>query len=306
MARSNSPQPTRRPEDWFPPARSAGIPTSPEVDAAIAAAIAALVIPTLPITESDVTNLTTDLAAKLDDSQAGAFGLTLLGAVNLAAAKISLAYSKADIGLGNVDNTSDVNKPVSTAQQTALDLKLDDSQAGAFGLTLLGSADLAAARAALGGYQTVDVDFTDAGNSGTSETVLFTYTIPASGLGVNGDRYEVQWSGVFVSSGTATRQLKAYLAGNNIFDTGALTISLAASWEIECMIMRVSATVVRYSISMTTQGAALAAYTAVGEVTGLTLSNTNIVELKGTAGGIGAATNDIVGKLAYVEKHPVT
>jgi hypothetical protein len=30
---------------------------------------------------------------------------------------------KADVGLGNVDNTSDANKPVSTAQQTALDLK---------------------------------------------------------------------------------------------------------------------------------------------------------------------------------------
>ena len=31
--------------------------------------------------------------------------------------------SKSDVGLGNVDNTSDVNKPVSTAQQTALDGK---------------------------------------------------------------------------------------------------------------------------------------------------------------------------------------
>jgi hypothetical protein len=30
-----------------------------------------------------------------------------------------------DIGLGNVDNTSDANKPVSTAQQTALNLKLN-------------------------------------------------------------------------------------------------------------------------------------------------------------------------------------
>jgi hypothetical protein len=30
---------------------------------------------------------------------------------------------KSDVGLGNVDNTSDANKPVSTAQQTALDLK---------------------------------------------------------------------------------------------------------------------------------------------------------------------------------------
>jgi hypothetical protein len=32
---------------------------------------------------------------------------------------------KADVGLGNVDNTSDTNKPVSTATQSALDLKAD-------------------------------------------------------------------------------------------------------------------------------------------------------------------------------------
>jgi hypothetical protein len=33
------------------------------------------------------------------------------------------------VGLGNVDNTSDANKPISTATQTALDLKLDSSTA---------------------------------------------------------------------------------------------------------------------------------------------------------------------------------
>jgi hypothetical protein len=43
---------------------------------------------------------------------------------------------KGDVGLGNVDNTSDANKPVSTATQTALDLKQD---------TLTNSAGLAAA-----------------------------------------------------------------------------------------------------------------------------------------------------------------
>lgn len=35
----------------------------------------------------------------------------------------TVVLGKADVGLGNVDNTSDVNKPVSTAQQTALNLK---------------------------------------------------------------------------------------------------------------------------------------------------------------------------------------
>ena len=36
---------------------------------------------------------------------------------------------KGDVGLGNVDNTSDANKPVSTATQTALDLKLASATA---------------------------------------------------------------------------------------------------------------------------------------------------------------------------------
>jgi len=36
----------------------------------------------------------------------------------------NIDLTKADVGLANVDNTSDVNKPVSTAQQTALDGKL--------------------------------------------------------------------------------------------------------------------------------------------------------------------------------------
>ena len=42
--------------------------------------------------------------------------------------KTTLALVKGDVGLGNVDNTSDANKPVSTATQTALDAKLDDTQ----------------------------------------------------------------------------------------------------------------------------------------------------------------------------------
>ena len=36
-----------------------------------------------------------------------------------------LSLSKSQVGLGNVDNTSDVNKPISTATQSALDLKLN-------------------------------------------------------------------------------------------------------------------------------------------------------------------------------------
>lgn len=46
-----------------------------------------------------------------------------------AAVKTLLALVKGDVGLGNVDNTADTAKPVSTAQQTALDLKANLSGA---------------------------------------------------------------------------------------------------------------------------------------------------------------------------------
>lgn len=39
---------------------------------------------------------------------------------------VSIA-TKTDVGLGNVDNTSDANKPVSTATQAALDTKATKS-----------------------------------------------------------------------------------------------------------------------------------------------------------------------------------
>lgn len=48
--------------------------------------------------------------------------------------------SKGTVGLGNVDNTSDANKPVSTATQTALNAKISTSQKGvANGVATLGS-----------------------------------------------------------------------------------------------------------------------------------------------------------------------
>lgn len=51
--------------------------------------------------------------------------------VAVATLKTDLVLVKGDVGLGNVDNTSDVNKPVSTAQQTAIDAKVSDTVYGA-------------------------------------------------------------------------------------------------------------------------------------------------------------------------------
>lgn len=144
----------------------------------------------------------------------------------------------------------------------------------------------------------------DAGNTTTTETTLYTDTIAASQLGANDDKLEATYGGVFVSSATATREIKIYFGGTVMLDTGALTLSLSSAWTAYVTIIRVSSSVVRYAISFTTEGAALAAYTAVGEITGLTLSNTQILKITGQAAGVGAATSDVLAKLGYVEYKP--
>ena len=59
-----------------------------------------------------------------DVGPAGANGLTTsVNGITQVGGAITL--TKADLSLGNVDNTSDANKPVSTATQTALDTKVD-------------------------------------------------------------------------------------------------------------------------------------------------------------------------------------
>jgi hypothetical protein len=54
------------------------------------------------------------------------------GAVSSVAGKTGVVtLVRADVGLSNADNTSDSSKPVSTAQQTALDLKINTTARGA-------------------------------------------------------------------------------------------------------------------------------------------------------------------------------
>jgi len=60
-------------------------------------------------------------------ANATAAGRALLTAADAAAQKVLLSLSKSDVGLGNVDNTSDANKPVSTAQAAAIAAKIGGS-----------------------------------------------------------------------------------------------------------------------------------------------------------------------------------
>lgn len=63
----------------------------------------------------------TDTTGAIAYASNGGSGGGAVSSVNGQTGAVTL--TKSDIGLGNVDNTSDANKPVSTAQQTALDAK---------------------------------------------------------------------------------------------------------------------------------------------------------------------------------------
>jgi hypothetical protein len=62
----------------------------------------------------------------------------------------SIAQYKTDLALNNVDNTSDVNKPLSNATINALSYKVNTNQISTFGYNLIDDADASEARTTLG------------------------------------------------------------------------------------------------------------------------------------------------------------
>lgn len=141
----------------------------------------------------------------------------------------SVTITKASIGLGSVDNTSDANKPVSTAQQTAIGEKVDKIQARLDGrihekLNPLGSvAGSASINLAGGSYVTATATgactWTFSGTLAGYATA-FTLQLENGGLGAQGfpatpmgTAPTLQSAGVdvlvFVHDGTAWRYAKA-------------------------------------------------------------------------------------------------
>ena len=149
-----------------------GSSISPSVDAG--ATVQTNVTFGTPITANVVTGAKGDKGdpgAKGDKGDPGQ-GLATGGTANQALTKIdgtdyNTQWSTVDktfVGLGNVDNTSDANKPVSTATQTALDAKVAKS-----GDTMTGPLII------------------NADNSGSAQTLKINDTITNPGFTFNGD-----------------------------------------------------------------------------------------------------------------------
>lgn len=90
-------------------------------------------------------SIASEVGVTIASSSQGAKADTAVQSVNGKTGN-SVTLVKGDVGLGNVDNTSDANKPVSTATQAALDLKANSSITISAGAGLTGGGTLAANR----------------------------------------------------------------------------------------------------------------------------------------------------------------
>lgn len=145
-------------------------------------------------------------------------------------------------------------------------------------------------------------EYADVNNTSTTETDLYSFTTPANSLYSNGEKIKAIYSGTN-NDATATTQLKVYFAGTSIGDTGALTV-VVGPWEANVLIIKTGSTTARASVSISTPGASTPVYVKQTDLTGLTLTGTNILKITGTAGGGTGGSSDITGKFSTVSILP--
>lgn len=146
--------------------------------------------------------------------------------------------------------------------------------------------------------------FADANNTTTTETDLYSDTLTAGKLATNGDKVFIDYGGTFTGAATATQRLKIYFGGTVVADTGALAVNTGTpAWGAKTLCIRESSSVVRCNTNIDTGTTVLSASSYYTRVTGLTLSNTQVIKITGTAAGAGAASSQITatqGNIRYL------
>lgn len=152
-----------------------------------------------------------------------------------------------------------------------------------------------------GSGPTVLKDFyTDVGNVGAGETDLYSFTTIANQLSAAGQKLTAAFTIIFNSVAKAA-DIRLYLAGIKIFDSGAVTASgVGDSSDYQILIIRTGTTTARVSVIET--GTVAGAGSLQTDLTGLTFSATNILKITGQS-TLGA-DGDIVAKLGTISWVP--
>lgn len=159
------------------------------------------------------------------------------------------------------------------------------------------------ANVAVGG--TVFDKSTSTGNVGTGEDDLHSVTTVAGQLAADNDKLFFHWQVTTTAHATDTRRLRVYFGGTSIFDSTAQATTAADNVAVQGWLVRESSSVVRASVWLIDSGGVAFTKEAYTRVTGLTLSNTNILKITGeSAGGGAVADNDVVVTMGTVKYLP--
>jgi len=140
---------------------------------------------------------------------------------------------------------------------------------------------------------------TSTGNVGAGEDTIFTYTIQASTLAVNGQAIAFDTAGTFAGTGN-NKRIRVKFGATTIFDTGAGAAYNGEDWRIFGKIYRTGAATQKATINAetmsTTTGIPYTDYTTPTE----TLSGTVVLTITAEA----TSDNDVVGEIWSVKFEP--
>lgn len=144
---------------------------------------------------------------------------------------------------------------------------------------------------------TIAKSYTPVDNTSTTETDLYSHTIPVV-MTSNGTGIAYDVSGGF-NDATSTPRIKLYFAGNTIFDSGVLAISVLGKWNAHVEITRVTSSTAVSTVTFSASDVS-ANYEDINDLTSLDFTTTNILKITGTATGATGGSGDITAKQGRV------
>jgi hypothetical protein len=141
-------------------------------------------------------------------------------------------------------------------------------------------------------------------NTSTTETDLFSYTVPSNKLGVDGQKIVFETSGTF-NDVTATNQLRVYFGATEIFNTGGLTVSSTGGWSCRTVIIRSSSTTAIATTTFNSSFGSATSLVTINDLVGQDFTTTNVFKITGTASGATGGSNDITAKMGYLMFLPI-
>lgn len=147
---------------------------------------------------------------------------------------------------------------------------------------------------------TIHEDFTPVSNSGTAETDLMTYSLPASTMGTDNDYLDVEAWGEFTAA-ASNKTVKMYFGSTVIFNTTALAFGSGA-WRLKATIVRGSSSS-QATITVFSGDTALVTTTAQVGAPGETMSGAITIKCTGQSS---AASDEVFQEGFIVKWYPAS